>query len=231
MTIPTAEQAKEGCDLAIRNAERLIACGKLLADEASYGPAVSLTVLGAEEAIKGVMLAAISAGFAFDASSIREFLTRHKPRHAVAALWVLYSFVMTKWMSIIEDLKEEYPNHQGDGYESARKQKVADLVAELNALADAPAAGHPVLNELDWWRDSDTIKQCGFYVDFSQDGWGVPESLDEDDFEQASEAASRAMDYAHSAAQFLEKVPTDIRDQYISRMRHTLKRFRPNDRQ
>jgi len=226
MPSPTPEQARKGCQLAIGNAEQLTSCAQYLADRGHYGPAVSLTVLSAEEAMKGVLLAGVAAGFEFGDAVVGKFLTQHKPRHAVAGISELYGFLMSKWTSIIRSLQEEFPELQGDEYESARKQKVQDLVSELNAMADAPP-GQSGLSELDWWHGSDSLKQRGFYVDLAPDGWRTPRSLTKAHFEEASRVTARAIDHARWVADNLENVPGGARIDYLKRMRDLLGGLHP----
>ncbi len=230
MTIPNSNQAREGYRLAISNAEQLIECGQLLADQALYGPAVSLTILGAEEAIKSSLLIAIASGFNFESSLIRKFLTRHKPRHTVAALWVLYSFVLSEWLSMIEELEDRYPHHHGEGYEEARKRKVSSLIEKLNKMADSPSSEYAVLSELDWWRDSDDLKQRGFYVDFYQGGWEIPDFIEEEDYRQASTAAHNALSQAHSLVSLPEAMTSQIGSKYLDRMKHVLRNMEDDKR-
>lgn len=194
------EDAITGARLAIDNAQELIGSAELLAVDSRYGPAHSLSVLGVEEAVKGLVLAMYGAG-TFEGmphagaihSLLGKVLYRHGPRHDVGKIYTLFALQMK------EAIEEQGADgEEGESIDWSPKyiipraitavQNVAVMLYEddnvegfdnqIAALDDSSRA------VIDVWESADQAKKGGFYVDYDDGEWLAPQRKNGDQFER-----------------------------------------------
>lgn len=226
MQIPTPAEARDGCQLALENAVRHLRCGEALALSQEYGIATSHMVLAAEEALKSIVLAMLGDGIDLPPSAVASILTQHKPRLIVGALLTLMQFLTTSWVNLITSLNQEHPDSTAPEYAEARRAAVANLVAELNRVADASQGEAHIIDVMDWWAGSNLLKQRGFYMDLEDGNWVGPFSLTESDFRAAFEIASEIVGITQRSISIALDEHQDSREEFVQSLNNQLREWR-----
>lgn len=148
----------------MKNAEELFICSKLLEDQAYFGKAISLLILGAEEYIKSLLPFLEGKGFELRAiEGIRAIFYRHTARHNI--LRDTYSV----WMVIKNLYAIKKPL-------TGKQIQQQSLKAVLNIF--------PAINNNEWWSKADHLKNRGFYADYRSELL-KPSDLSFDDLKRA----------------------------------------------
>ena len=143
------------------NAAQLQKAGQLLADNKMYGPAISLTILGAEEYVKSLCLYLEGKGFQLrDIKAIQGIFSQHTARHRVMrdtfSVWI-----------VLKDLLSL-------SRKSTRKQILqTSALALLNIFS--------AISNHEWWQQADDLKNKGLYANY-RNGLILPDSLTNEEF-------------------------------------------------
>lgn len=165
--LPTPEQAYEGGEAAIFNAQSLYESAEAAADKGNVGVAIALTVLAVEEAVKaralfGLLLSSkIGRPFGLKARAFRDILYyKHAMRHALAVLQEMSDETRTALLTGAQPQDER-------GREALRR--------------DVEMAR--------WLTDANTAKLRGLYVDFRDGTWLQPKDVRPEEWERARAVA------------------------------------------
>ena len=196
---PSPSDAVNGYQLALENAQRHIRCGEILSQANEHGFATAHLVLAAEEAVKAELLLFVSFGLDVSPETLRPFLTQHLPRQITGAFLVIMEFFLAKWIGLITSLNAEYPDATTKEYQSARRKKVEELIAELIKLENAIPGESYFVDSIAWWGKANDLKQRALYVDFSENTWRGPYSIDREKFD-------RSLVFAKDVVQTAERI-------------------------
>lgn len=164
-------RSQRGAILTARNAGRLRRSALTLSQVRSFGPAVALLILAAEEAIKSAVLLARSYGLDLAPDGIDPYMRWHSSRMEMARSLLIaahYSQQVVKAdvaKASVETLLSEMMQKFVDDLVSSR------IPAEVTSLKS-------------WWREANELKQRGFYVDRAGNGWTTPDSVGLECFDQ-----------------------------------------------
>jgi len=230
IAVPSPAQAQAGSRLALENADRHLRCGEALALSREFGMATSHMVLAAEEALKAGVLAMLGEGIELPLRMLAAILTQHKPRQTVGALLALGQFFLATWSDMISSLDQKHPDSSTLEYIEDRRIAVANLVQELNRAADASPGESRIIDVLDWWAQSNHLKQRGFYVDIKDGEWSGPYSLSEFEFNTARDIAREVVESTHRAMSATLEEPKASRGEFVRNLNKQLdelgRRFR-----
>lgn len=158
----------------IDNGNSLLETSKIIGANGKYGPAISLSILGIEEWIKGTVLMLKGHGVRItDVPELKCALTgNHRIRHETASLFETMNFLLN------------IPN----------KFSKQNIVSAVSRLIDGSESIENVFNNflgtmpfenMEWWSDADDFKNRGFYVDF-KDAVISPLTVTESEFKRAT---------------------------------------------
>jgi len=167
----------EGAKHCADNAKRHYSSAQKIADIGNYGIAKSHLILSVEESIKCMVI--VAGYFNIELQmDIRPIFRDHKAKH-------LQAFEIQSFIDFIYSIK--LPIKQ------AIKTKKLNL--KLSLMLATGLVLDSVLNRLfsknkkeetkAWWTKANQQKNDGFYVDFKNNEWIIPESISEDDFLQS----------------------------------------------
>ncbi len=178
-SIPSQSDARTGVRLATAQADRLLRASATIADEGDYGIATSLCILAGEEAVKAVALAAWAESMPLPTEDhLRLLLRGHEARYVAAGVA----------FGVVDVI--------GAG--------IAAVFAAVGGLAKE---GHSQLPEAQqrrkadwsraaWWATAGDRKNRGLYVGFAGGRWIDPADVDEQDYREAFELVSQAVELA-----------------------------------
>lgn len=225
LKLPSASQAKSGYPLVLINARRHLTCAEILAANDQHGSAVAHLVLATEEAVKAVALFMVSEGLAPRQMTLRALLTQHGTRQLMGFLAGVLDFLATGWGRIATRLNEDFPDRSSEAYRDARAERVAEFVAELNRVADAPR-GQTGIMMLDWWNRANALKQRGLYVDFRRGTWIGPDTVSADEYATSHEFVMEVVTTLEEAAGVISRMTDDERAEISGAARTSMDRLR-----
>jgi len=165
--LPRPDQAYEGGEAAIYNAENLVEAAMAAAEKGNFGVAVGMVVLAVEEAVKarvlfGFLLASkVSAPFGLADPQFRDVLHRnHSLRHILAFWQGMSSETHTLWVSGVMPTDEP-------GREALKRD----------------------LATVRWLNEANQAKLRGFYVNFDGAKWLQPKDVRPEDLKVAVSVA------------------------------------------
>lgn len=158
-----------GGTLTGKNARNLYLSAKRLAAEGRYGPACSLLILAAEEAVKAVDRVFLGFGIDMDPNTLPAKRQNHKYRHGAARLAMAIAWYTQRY--------EPMPEMSAE-WRDRLEPALRDLIRDWNR-EQLPTE---VQQTWDWWRQANALKMRGFYVDQSNDKWLAPDTLSEADY-------------------------------------------------
>lgn len=158
-----------GGKLTARNARNLYLAARRLATGRHYGPACSLLILAAEEAVKAVDRVFLGFGIDMDPNTLPEKRQTHKYRHGAARLAMAIA-----WYTQRYEPGGEMSAEWLDGVEPALRDLIRDWNRERLPTE--------VQQTWDWWKQANALKMRGFYVDQSIDKWLLPDTVSEADY-------------------------------------------------
>lgn len=197
-----------GSALAMRNAQGLLRCAKLLVSQGENGAATSLAILASEEAIKSsvLLLAAIPIN---EAVQLVPTLTRHKNKHdAIKAAQVVITpmeFIMECCLAW-EAQRAIDPTQVSESPWTDIVPKFQAWVEEMIRNPDSEAA-----LRITWWETAGDIKNSGLYVDFIDGEWRFPNNVVGGDLDLAlkyAEAVVKRSEQFHTLP--FEQLAADI---------------------
>lgn len=195
-----------GSVLAIRNAQGLLRCARLLVNQGERGAAASLAILASEEAIKSTVLffAAIPID---EAVLLVPTLRYHKSKHdAIKAMQVVMAPMEFLMECILdwEDQRATDPTQVSERPWTDIIPKFQEWVQEMISNPHSEAA-----LRITWWESADAIKNSGLYVDFIDGEWKFPNDV-------VSDRLDSALKYAEAVVQRSEQLHTLPFDQIVA---------------
>jgi AbiV family abortive infection protein len=157
------------------NGHVLLQAAQTSALQSNFGLALSITILGAEEYLKGMILYFYSIGInVFSIKELRGVLSYHRNRHEMACLLEFLS--IAKRVIPIESKGEKIKSRTGF-FES-----LVELAKTASELSDDFSK---MMDNVEWWDKADDYKKRGIYVDFKGELL-LPSSITKDEYEAGS---------------------------------------------
>ncbi len=164
----------------LENGRALLKTAQDCAEAGNYGLAVTLSILGVEESIKGLLLFVKSQGV--NVHTIRELKQAitgdHQTRHETVALLELIKF-MRSAVNVISNPKD-----------SIRKF-LKNPVAIENLLSGNLTS--QTFNNVEWWSEANEKKNNGFYARY-ENGLRLPSDTTEDEYVKSKAMIDDARD-------------------------------------
>lgn len=186
-------KAKEGFDLSLLNEERHIQCAENLAKTREFGIANSHLILGAEEAVKAMILFAIGSDLYPENDYFGEFADRffrdHKTKHATAFMTVFPVILFESLMAIITSAVKE--TNILSATDEVKKEFVVRTMKSF--YESGFSQSDSFYKEANWWKDANRKKNVGFYVDFVNKKWQTPVSITQQEYHESNEFVKRLL--------------------------------------
>jgi AbiV family abortive infection protein len=164
----------------LENGQSLLKTGQTCAEIGNYGLAITLSILGIEESIKGVLLFVKSQGV--NVHMIRELKQAitgdHQTRHETVALLELVK-LMRSAVNVISNPKDAIRNF------------LKNPVAIENLLTGN--LEFSTFNNIDWWTEANEKKNNGFYACY-KNGLRLPSDTTQDEYLKSKAVIDDAMD-------------------------------------
>lgn len=168
-------ELKEGFNSVLHNANAHFQSAQILANNKLFGIAVSHLILATEEAVKAFHFWAKML-LPKEDIDITGVFSSHPTKHQsavdiadfIAKLQLEYRAIATEQILQCPDFSEQQKN----------------IVAKDKILVDLK------FNELksekvrNWWRQANSIKNKGFYVDYKDENWVKPDDIDKKEYEK-----------------------------------------------
>ena len=184
----------QGSKLAYENAKRLLNCSKLLGKQEYFGPAATLAILGAEEAIKSYVLL-FSALPIEGQEPLSLYFRNHKKKHNSIKSFQQFSapikFFLQCLMDWINNHKNDPPHVRSNPWPEITplfKKWVREQKTNPNSKTQM---------ESKWWEQTNQKKNEGLYVDFKNGEWEDPGNITSEQFEYS-------FNYTRSLLEYLE---------------------------
>jgi len=217
MKILTEDFYKEGYKLSMSSAKALLKIANKSAEMKEYGIARSLTILSAEEAVKGIII--LNHPFVKEEyTGWQEIFKSHSKKHEYISNVIKINYCLTKSIETTnkgKPISEKKLQHLKsinklafDTYQWWKKQKDNPLVFE---------------ETLKWWDSANQEKNKGFYVDKGSTEWHNPRKYTCKQFMEAKKYTKVLIELAEfmeityndiGVKEFMEK-PSDFKDKYL----------------
>jgi AbiV family abortive infection protein len=168
--------SREECNVIhskiLDNGHVLLGTAQTSALQSNFGLALSITILGAEEYLKGMILYFYSIGInVFSIKELRGVLSKHRNRHESACLLEFLS--ITKRFIPLESKREKVKRKTGF------LESLVELAKTASELSDDFSK---MVDNVEWWDKADDYKKRGIYVDFNGELL-LPSSITKDEYE------------------------------------------------
>jgi len=180
--VPPIGASSAGARLAMGNAQRHLRCADAIASIGETSTATAHLVLSVEEAVKSMALTASAIALPIPERDLKRLLVSHDVRHATAGMVVLFSYIIERIMTHAVALDFDNPVLTAEQASERRAELVKHLVADAHSFgrqgdpSAAPAAF------LSWFAQAKSMKESGFYVDYTSNGWRTPDSVSTDSY-------------------------------------------------
>lgn len=157
------------------NGHILLGTAQHCSSQNNHGLALSLTILGAEEYLKGMILYFNGIGInVFTIQELRGLLSNHKNRHEMACLMELLRIIeMIITVDSIEVTKR------------ANTSLIDDLISLANTASVVLKSVVGITDNINWWEKADDYKKRGLYVGY--DGaLLLPSSITKEEYDTAN---------------------------------------------
>lgn len=188
---------KEALDIyneLVENSEVLIKSANLLSEQEYFGVATSLTILGAEELIKGSVL--YFHGMGINILRIKELngvFKNHVPKHEAGKLSEVLK-IFESFMKLEDMENKTY----------AKKKWLNDILEFLDKAIVFLEPIAEMAENLEWWGEADRLKNRGLYVDY-YDELLTPNQITQSQFDQAKTIAKELLNRFRLIRVFMEK--------------------------
>lgn len=193
--LDSAELLK-GAQLAVGNAQALLAAADAAAEADQFGAAVALAVLATEEAMKGISL--LGSVVDSDTSWLDRTLSHHRKKHTLGGLSATFVELTRVMIDTIEEVKAEVEagelTNEHAGLEAFRR-----MIAILKRMKDEPTPDYVL-----WFRAADASKQAGLYVDHNGERWTSPADFTRETFDETRRFAGQSVGLAQICMQHPE---------------------------
>lgn len=155
-----------------KSAEDHRACARLMAEKEVYGLANSHLILGAEEAIKAIIILFKYTGSDLGLVSVKPFFSSHKAKHDQGLKMMLDVIKVRGLPDILIFLNKAV-------------KVIRKKVTPLEALQNLRPLIRPLDKMDEWWRDANERKNDGFYVGHYQGRWQKPTMITKAGYEES----------------------------------------------
>lgn len=153
----------------------LIDTAQQTASNKNYGLALSLTILGSEEYLKGMVLYFNSVGInVFTIRELRGVLSSHKNRHEMACLIELLRIIEA--IIVVDSSKETRKPNKGF---------LSDLIDFADKASIVLKSFVGIADNIVWWEKANGLKNRGLYVDYDGE-LKLPSSITKEDYNTAN---------------------------------------------
>jgi AbiV family abortive infection protein len=166
--LPPKSEIPTGVIFMLANARRHLKAAEILRDHRLYGVGLSHVVLASEELAKALILTLEMMGMDIPQDFQREVLQHHTPRHGFT-LGLLFSRAVRKFAFGV--LAGSFASRGGSLERSLQRE-----------IKLVKAGRSPHFAFLDWIKDANDQKNRGFYVDFHDDRWKHPGTVNKRTF-------------------------------------------------
>lgn len=210
------ENCFKGSEIAYENSKRLLNCANLLGEKEFYGPASTLAILGAEEAIKSYAL--LSSLFPIERQELlsKYFRFHHKKHNAIKSLQLDLApgdFLITLITDWVQKSKNIPPNDRLDRF--------AEILPKFQKLVEAQMTDPESKTKIEseWWKQANRTKNDGLYVDYIDGKWKSPSQI-------TSEHFAKALTFTRSLVEHLNQyhsIPFEIYMKLITAITEEMK--------
>lgn len=165
----TTQQLYEGFVHCRESAQAHQECAHLMAEKEQYGIANSHLTLGAEEAIKAIIIFFKMTNDPLDITSIKPFFYKHEVKHQQGMELMLKAI-----SNRMGSFGISYLSYALTAIE--KKAKIAEV------LKFASGAFIPYGNVEEWWKNANSQKNDGFYVGYQNDMWKAPSAVNRETY-------------------------------------------------
>jgi|WetSurMetagenome_2_1015567.scaffolds.fasta_scaffold46910_2 AbiV family abortive infection protein len=186
------------------NANDLLKTARSAAAIKKYGIATSLTILGAEEYSKAIIVLLHAHGVKiFKIDEAIKVFRDHKAKHGVAYAFELLN-LLNPIINIIETIS--LINFKKPG------SLISHIPGLLMHFSESGLESKKVFSNIEWWEKADQIKQNGFYVNFN-DRLFTPDELTNADFKKAISTTERLRHSYRLLNVFISRYP-DLKEAF-----------------
>lgn len=178
------EDIWRGAQLMASNAAQLYKSAEAVAGGKCYGPAVSLLILSAEEAIKALAYAYAAISDSGIKEIEKDFRT-HKIKHTYGSLIGMFTDVMPKILERAVSIDEDE-----DTPAFLKRIRFSEYAKKI-------CGGHENEKLEAWCENANNMKNAGFYVDFVDGAWRAPRLMTERDFLENKEICAYFLHIAY----------------------------------
>lgn len=164
----------------VYNSDELYSDAMVLADNGSYGRAVSCLIVSLEELVKGFVLFLDGNGFGIR-KNVPEIKILFNKNHSVRVGIALILF-------ILQDLKKDFLrfiNFLNSSFDRALKFQDEQRLERFGKVYAAKKIQY-VISETDWFSKLEYLRQSGLYVDY-RFSLVKPQNIHKEDFEEVHE--------------------------------------------
>lgn len=145
------------------NSSILLEIGKFAAQKENYGVAISLSILGAEELAKAIVIYLHLSGVnIFEINELNQIFYKHKRKHEFAILFEVLKVIETFFLN--ENTHNKVKKREETGMKFIDK-----VVGFLDQVSEVLEPLVKVGEHIEWWDKADSMKNMGFYVDYRHD--------------------------------------------------------------
>lgn len=174
-----ASECMEAYKCLMDNAGRLYNDAFSLADQNSYGLAISILIHSLEESMKAFIIFLDGKGFLFRnrVKGISNLFVNHKLRYALALVITLFAILIDDFKKLVPRIKKSYI------LTFDLKKDKEQIEGEISSYLETRLK--TAIEEVQWFSEAEFLRQDGFYVDYV-DGIKTPLSISQNDFEETS---------------------------------------------
>jgi len=203
----------QGSKLAYENAKRLLNCSKLLGEQGYFGPATSLAILGAEEAIKSLDLLFLKP-IVEGKESFSPYFWSHKKKHASIESCQGIMVGLETISEVLDDLKDKIKNDAT--YDLSQLSSELSSFIKKKFLEEKDHIDSKIQNGSKWWKQANRKKNEGLYVDFENGKWKDPVEITSEEFENSFDYTSSLLKHLESyqslPSEFYTKILPNAKD-------------------
>lgn len=188
-----ADDLWKGAGECVINARNLFSCSQILYEETFYGPATSLIILSAEEAIKGMTYAYYSISELGESRELKRDLLNHGLKHELGLFYFCLNHMMTRLVQL-----DFYLQTRTDVTEDRKLLILNEFVEKykndfgINEFKEIKAAS-------EWKDNANRIKNECLYVGQYKGHWRNPSNTSKKTYKRQKEICSYFLETAESS--------------------------------
>jgi len=208
---------KQGCELAIENANRLSKIAKVAAQEGEFSVACSLSILAAEEAVKASFLLVKQYGKGENLDDYDKIFRDHKTKHKhlpdtsnlfeflVGLLYTEHG-IFKYLFDMLDRYADKLTEEQKPAMSNFRKALLI-ILDRVQKTEDKVKVN--IEDSKKWWKQADLLKMRGFYVDDLKVSWHDPKIFTEEKFKEVLFYTSPLIENISKLKEIFEKSITN----------------------